>query len=83
MLRQYVGNRKGGTFSSTGGQWKKLNLQHFEKMIEKWVRLLNIQKLQRSIVCSGRRVQCRMRGVWSGAGKEAAGSEEMPIYNIF
>ena len=32
---------------------KRLTLRHFEKMIDKWARLLNIQKLQ-SIKPSGR-----------------------------
>ena len=36
-----------------GRTGKRLTLRHFEKMIDKWARLLNIQKLQ-SIKPSGR-----------------------------
>ena len=44
MLRHYVGNRKKGHIF-INGRGKKLILRHFEKMIDKWARLLNIQKL--------------------------------------
>jgi hypothetical protein len=51
MLRHYVGNRKKGhIFIRTG---KRLTLQHFEKMIDKWAGRLNIRNLQ-SIKLSGR-----------------------------
>ena len=52
MLRHYVGNRKKGHIFIKGRTGKRLTLRHFEKMIDKWARLLNIQKLQ-SIKPSG------------------------------
>jgi hypothetical protein len=51
MLRHYVGRKD--TFSLTGGRGKRLTLRHFEKLIDKWARLLNIQRRQ-SIKPSGR-----------------------------
>ncbi|HUV82285.1 MAG TPA: hypothetical protein VMW53_04305 [archaeon] len=53
MLRHYVGNRKKGDIFINVRTGKRLTLRHFEKMIDKWARLLNIQKLQ-SIKPSGR-----------------------------
>jgi|GEM_PF-1911122 len=53
MLRHYVGNRKKGDIFINDRTGKRLTLRHFEKMIDKWARLLNIQKLQ-SIKPSGR-----------------------------
>jgi hypothetical protein len=53
MLRHYVGNRKKGHIFINVRTGKRLTLRHFEKMIDKWARLLNIQKLQ-SIKPSGR-----------------------------
>jgi len=53
MLRHYVGNRKKGHIFINERTGKRLTLRHFEKMIDKWARLLNIQKLQ-SIKPSGR-----------------------------
>src|SRR5665809_42385 len=53
MLRHYVGNRKKGHMFINMRTGKRLTLRHFEKMIDKWARLLNIQKLQ-SIKPSGR-----------------------------
>ncbi|HUV82134.1 MAG TPA: hypothetical protein VMW53_03520 [archaeon] len=53
MLRHYVGNRKKGHIFINSRTGKRLTLRHFEKMIDKWARLLNIQKLQ-SIKPSGR-----------------------------
>jgi hypothetical protein len=46
------GTRRRETFSSTDNR-KSLTQRHFEKMIDKWARLLNVQKLQ-SIKPSGR-----------------------------
>ena len=45
MLRHYVGNRKKGHIFINEMTGKRLTLRHFEKMIDKWARLLNIQKL--------------------------------------
>ncbi|MBE0524743.1 MAG: hypothetical protein IBX40_10480 [Methanosarcinales archaeon] len=53
MLRHYVGNRKKGHIFINGRTGKRLTLRHFEKMIDKWARLLNIQRRQ-SIKPSGR-----------------------------
>jgi len=53
MLRHYVGNRKKGLIFINGKTGKKLTLRHFEKMIDKWARLLNIQRRQ-SIKPSGK-----------------------------
>ncbi|HUV82338.1 MAG TPA: hypothetical protein VMW53_04590 [archaeon] len=53
MLRHYVGNRKKGHIFMNVRTGKRLTLRHFEKMIDKWAGLLNIQKLQ-SIKPSGR-----------------------------
>jgi len=53
MLRQYVGNRKKGHIFINERTGKRLTLRHFEKMIDKWARLLNIQRRQ-SIKPSGR-----------------------------
>jgi hypothetical protein len=53
MLRHYVGNRKKGHIFMNVRTEKRLTLRHFEKIIDKWARLLNIQKLQ-SIKPSGR-----------------------------
>jgi len=53
MLRHYVGNRKKGHIFINMRTGKGLTLRHFEKMIDKWARLLNIQK-QQSIKPSGR-----------------------------
>jgi hypothetical protein len=53
MLRHYVGNRKMGYIFINGRTGKRLTLRHFEKMIDKWARLLNIQRRQ-SIKPSGR-----------------------------
>jgi len=53
MLRHYIGNRKKGHIfinERTGG---RLTLRHFEKQIDRWGKLLNIQKLQ-SIKPSGK-----------------------------
>lgn len=53
MLRHYIGNRKKGYIfinERTGG---RLTLRHFEKQIDRWGKLLNIQKLQ-SIKPSGK-----------------------------
>ena len=44
MLRHYVGEK--GHIFINGRTGKRLTLRHFEKMIDKWARLLNIQKLQ-------------------------------------
>jgi hypothetical protein len=52
MLRHYVGNRKKGHIFINERTGKRLTLRHFEKMIDRWARLLNIQKLQ-SIKPSG------------------------------
>ena len=52
MLRHYVGNKKGHIFIKEGTR-KKLTMRHFEKMIDKWARMLNIQRHQ-SIKPSGR-----------------------------
>ena len=46
MLRHYVGNRKKGHIFINGRTSKRLTLRHFEKMIDKWARLLNIQRRQ-------------------------------------
>ena len=48
-----MGNKKKGHIFIKEGTRKRLTLRHFEKMIDKWVRLLNIQKIQ-SIKPSGR-----------------------------
>ena len=53
MLRHYVGNRKKGHIFINGRTGKRLTLRHFEKMIDKWARLLNIQRRQ-SIKPNGR-----------------------------
>lgn len=53
ILKHYVGNRKNGHIFINMRTWKKLTLRHFETMIDKWARLLNIQKLQ-SIKPSGK-----------------------------
>ncbi|MBE0524653.1 MAG: hypothetical protein IBX40_10025 [Methanosarcinales archaeon] len=53
MLRHYVGNRKKGHIFINERIGKRLTLRHFEKMIDKWARLLNIQRRQ-SIKPSGR-----------------------------
>ncbi len=47
------GNRKKGHIFINERTGKRLTLRHFEKMIDKWARMLNIQKLQ-SIKPSGR-----------------------------
>ena len=44
MLRHYVGNRKKGHIFINEKTGKRLTLRHFEKMIDKWARLLNIQR---------------------------------------
>ena len=46
MLRHYVGNRKKGHIFINVRTGKRLTLRLLEKMIDKWARLLNIQKLQ-------------------------------------
>ena len=46
MLRHYVGNRKKGHIFINQRTGKRLTLRHFEKMIDKWARLLNIQRRQ-------------------------------------
>ncbi|MDW7777065.1 MAG: hypothetical protein SCH39_12145 [Methanosarcinales archaeon] len=46
MLQHFVGNRKKGHIFINERTWRRLNLRHFEKMIDTWARLLNIQKLQ-------------------------------------
>ncbi|MBE0523983.1 MAG: hypothetical protein IBX40_06605 [Methanosarcinales archaeon] len=48
-----VGNRKNWHIFINGRTGKRLTLQHFEKMIDKCARLLNIQRRQ-SIKPSGR-----------------------------
>ncbi len=53
ILRHYVGNRKKGHVFINERTGKRLTLRHFEKEIDKWARLLNIQKLQ-SIKPSGK-----------------------------
>ena len=53
MLRHYVGNRKKGHIFINEMTGKRLTLRHFEKMIDKWARMLNIQRHQ-SIKPSGR-----------------------------
>ena len=53
MLRNYVSNRKKGHIFINEKTGKRLTLRHFEKEIDKWARLLNIQKLQ-SIKPSGK-----------------------------
>jgi site-specific recombinase XerD len=53
ILRHYVRNRKKRHIFINSRTDKRLTLRHFEKMIDKWARLLNIQKLQ-SIKPSGR-----------------------------
>ncbi len=54
MLRHYVGNRKKGYIFINDRTGKRLTLRHFEKAVDKWARLLNIQKLQ-SIKPSGKK----------------------------
>ena len=44
MLRHYMGNRKKGHIFINVRTGKRLTLRHFEKMIDKWARLLNIWK---------------------------------------
>lgn len=46
MLRNYVSNRKKGHIFINEKTGKKLTLRHFEKEIDKWARMLNVQKLQ-------------------------------------
>jgi len=46
MLKHYIGNRKKGHVFINQKTGKRLTLRHFEKEINKWARLLNIQKLQ-------------------------------------
>jgi hypothetical protein len=53
MLRHYLGNRKKGHVFINERTERRLTLRHFEKEIDKWARLLNIQKLQ-SIKPSGK-----------------------------
>ena len=53
MLRHCVRNRKKGHIFINGRTGKRLTLRHFEKKIDTWARLLNIQKLQ-AIKPSGR-----------------------------
>jgi hypothetical protein len=53
MLRHHVGNRKKGHVFINERTEKRLTLRHFEKEIDKWAGLLNIQKLQ-SIKPSGK-----------------------------
>jgi len=53
ILKHYVGNRKKWPIFINMRTWKRLTLRHFEKIIDKWARLLNIQKLQ-SIKPSGK-----------------------------
>jgi integrase len=53
MLRHYIGNRKKGHIFINEKTGKRLTLRHFEKEIDKWARLLNVQKLQ-SIKPSGK-----------------------------
>ncbi len=53
MLRHYVGNRKKSHIFINDRTGKRLTLRHFEKEIDKWAKLLNIQKLQ-SIKPSGK-----------------------------
>jgi len=43
--KHYVGNRKKWHIFINVRTWKRLTLRHFEKIIDKWARLLNIQKL--------------------------------------
>ncbi len=54
MLRHYVGNRKKGPIFMNEKTNRRLTLRHFEKEIDKWAKLLNIQKLQ-SIKPSGKK----------------------------
>jgi hypothetical protein len=44
MLRHYAANRKKGHIFINGRTGNRLTLRHFEKMIDKWARLLNIQR---------------------------------------
>lgn len=53
ILRHYVGNRKKGHVFINERTGQRLTLRHFEKEVNKWARLLNIQKLQ-SIKPSGK-----------------------------
>lgn len=53
MLRHYIGNRKKGYIFINERTGERLTLRNFEKEINKWARLLNIQKLQ-SIKPSGK-----------------------------
>jgi len=53
MLRHYVGNRKNRHIFINERTWKRLTMRHFETMIDKWARMLNIQRHQ-SIKPSGR-----------------------------
>ena len=46
ILRHYVGNRKKGHIFINGRTGNRLTPGHFEKMIDKWARLLNIQRSQ-------------------------------------
>jgi hypothetical protein len=46
MLRHDVGNRKKGHIFINERTGERLTLRHFEKMIDKWARLLNIQRHQ-------------------------------------
>lgn len=54
MLRHYIGNRKKGYIFINEGTSKRLTLRHFEKQVDKWAVLLNIQRLQ-SIKASGKK----------------------------
>ena len=55
MLRHYVGNRKKGHLFLNGRTGKRLTLLHFEKMVDKWARLLNIRGRRQSIMPGGKR----------------------------
>jgi hypothetical protein len=64
MLRHFVGNWKKRHIFNNCRTGKQLTLRHFEKMIDKWARLLNIQRRQ-SIKTSGREYhRITFMGLW-------------------
>ncbi len=74
MLRHQVGNRKKGYVFINERTEKRLTLRHFEKEIDKWARLLNIQKLQ-SIKPSGKEYHLLTLMALREAGERHHGSE--------
>jgi hypothetical protein len=65
-----VGNRKKGHIFINERTGKRLTLRHFEKMIDKWAWLLNIQRCQ-SIKPSGRGVSSDHINGTEGGRREA------------